>query len=363
MRPVAPASKAVRRLTRGPRSGTGGVESWVTLCRRYARSASPGDFPDRPAPAPPRRRRRGAVRGGAGDEPHPLHLPDDSDHGGDHLGDRGAGSGTVPPPRGGTHPRVRRRAGAVLRAARAHRRSERAVVRHDLGEPLGPLRGRDPAAAVRPGDAGRVSDPGAAAARGVGGATHGRILPGGVPVGRGVGDRGGLVRRARVRGRPDVGRGDAKRGGRVRLSLRVLARHDGGAGRRRRVLRARDVAAAGGPVDGMDQAGGGCGTDRGGGVLSHSGGEGAVRPTAWGRGGVGSLVLALLCGAARPGPLAAQEDELGIAVGARPLAVQAPSTSYVVVLDATGKVAYTGAGEDQDVEGAVQKAITGGNRR
>ena len=180
-----------------------------------------------------------------------------------------------------------------------------------------------------------------------------------------------------------------------------------------------------------------------------------MRPTAWERGGVGALALALLCGAAQPRRLAAQEDELGIAVGARPPAVtvqdldgkpvdlaryigrkpvllefwatwcpickallprieaahrrygdkveflvvavavnesrgsvqrhlvlhpmpftflwdadgavvrafQAPSTSYVVVLDATGKVAYTGAGEDQDVEGAVQKAITGGNRR
>src|SRR3989442_13940587 len=100
MSPVAPASKAVRRLTRGRRSGTGGVESWVTLCRRYARSASPGDFPDRPAPAPPRRRRRGAVRGGAGDEPPPLHLPDDSDHGGGALSGLGGRRGGVPPPRG-----------------------------------------------------------------------------------------------------------------------------------------------------------------------------------------------------------------------------------------------------------------------
>src|SRR3989442_15895213 len=98
MSPVAPASKAVRRLTRGPRSGTGGVESWVTLCRRYARSASPGDFPDRPAPAPPRRRRRGAVRGGAGDEPPPPPLPADSDHGGGDLRGRGGGGGGGPPP-------------------------------------------------------------------------------------------------------------------------------------------------------------------------------------------------------------------------------------------------------------------------
>jgi len=38
-------------------------------------------------------------------------------------------------------------------------------------------------------------------------------------------------------------------------------------------------------------------------------------------------------------------------------AFQAPSTSYVVTLDATGKVRYTGAGEEQDIEAAVQKAL------
>ncbi|HLB36207.1 MAG TPA: TlpA disulfide reductase family protein [Gemmatimonadales bacterium] len=38
-------------------------------------------------------------------------------------------------------------------------------------------------------------------------------------------------------------------------------------------------------------------------------------------------------------------------------AFQAPSTSYVVTLDASGKVAYTGAGEDQDIEAAVQVAL------
>lgn len=38
-------------------------------------------------------------------------------------------------------------------------------------------------------------------------------------------------------------------------------------------------------------------------------------------------------------------------------AFQAPSTSYVVVLDASGKVAYTGLGEDQDIEGAVRRAL------
>jgi len=43
--------------------------------------------------------------------------------------------------------------------------------------------------------------------------------------------------------------------------------------------------------------------------------------------------------------------------GAAVRAFQAPSTSYIVVLDATGKVAYTGVGEDQDVDAAVKKAI------
>lgn len=38
-------------------------------------------------------------------------------------------------------------------------------------------------------------------------------------------------------------------------------------------------------------------------------------------------------------------------------AFMAPSTSYVVMLDAAGKVVYTGLGEDQDIESAVQKAF------
>jgi thiol-disulfide isomerase/thioredoxin len=42
--------------------------------------------------------------------------------------------------------------------------------------------------------------------------------------------------------------------------------------------------------------------------------------------------------------------------GAAVRAFQAPSTSYIAVLDATGKVVYTGVGEDQDIEAALQKA-------
>ena len=36
-------------------------------------------------------------------------------------------------------------------------------------------------------------------------------------------------------------------------------------------------------------------------------------------------------------------------------AFQAPSTSYVVVLDSVGKVAYTGLGAEQDIEAAVRR--------
>lgn len=39
-------------------------------------------------------------------------------------------------------------------------------------------------------------------------------------------------------------------------------------------------------------------------------------------------------------------------------AFQAPSTSYVVVLDAQGKVVYTGVGADQDLEAAVARVAT-----
>jgi len=38
-------------------------------------------------------------------------------------------------------------------------------------------------------------------------------------------------------------------------------------------------------------------------------------------------------------------------------AFQAPSTSYVVILDATGRVRYTGSGEDQDLEAAIAKVM------
>ena len=42
--------------------------------------------------------------------------------------------------------------------------------------------------------------------------------------------------------------------------------------------------------------------------------------------------------------------------GAAVRAFEAPSTSYVVALDARGRVVYTGVGEDQDIDSAARKA-------
>lgn len=54
-----------------------------------------------------------------------------------------------------------------------------------------------------------------------------------------------------------------------------------------------------------------------------------------------------------PLPLTVLWDTNGRAVRA----FQAPGTSYVVILDAAGRVRYTGAGEDQDLEAAVGKVV------
>lgn len=43
--------------------------------------------------------------------------------------------------------------------------------------------------------------------------------------------------------------------------------------------------------------------------------------------------------------------------GAAVRAFQAPSTSYIAVLDSKGKVVYTGVGEDQNIEAAIQKGL------
>ena len=45
------------------------------------------------------------------------------------------------------------------------------------------------------------------------------------------------------------------------------------------------------------------------------------------------------------------------ASGAAVRAYQAPTTSYIVVVNAAGRVVYTGTGSDQDVDAAVQRAI------
>lgn len=46
-------------------------------------------------------------------------------------------------------------------------------------------------------------------------------------------------------------------------------------------------------------------------------------------------------------------DNRGVAVRA----YDVPSTSYIAIIDAKGKVAYTGVGADQDVEGALRKVV------
>ena len=47
------------------------------------------------------------------------------------------------------------------------------------------------------------------------------------------------------------------------------------------------------------------------------------------------------------------------ATGAAVRAYQAPTTSYVVVVDKTGHVAYTGTGSDQAIDAAIRR-VTGG---
>ena len=49
--------------------------------------------------------------------------------------------------------------------------------------------------------------------------------------------------------------------------------------------------------------------------------------------------------------------------GAAVRAFDAPATSYVVVLDAKGRVVYTGVGADQEIESALETAVGGGKRR
>lgn len=57
--------------------------------------------------------------------------------------------------------------------------------------------------------------------------------------------------------------------------------------------------------------------------------------------------------ARHPAPFRFLWDRGGNAVRA----FQAPATSFVVVLDRDGRVAYTGIGEEQDIEGAVRRVV------
>jgi thiol-disulfide isomerase/thioredoxin len=57
--------------------------------------------------------------------------------------------------------------------------------------------------------------------------------------------------------------------------------------------------------------------------------------------------------AKQPQPFSFLWDANGGAVRA----FQAPSTSYIVLLDAKGKVVYTGVGSDQDIETALRKVV------
>jgi thiol-disulfide isomerase/thioredoxin len=50
-------------------------------------------------------------------------------------------------------------------------------------------------------------------------------------------------------------------------------------------------------------------------------------------------------------------DQLFDRTGAATGAFDVPATSYVVVLDRSGKVVYTGLGGDQDLEKAIKKAL------
>ena len=46
--------------------------------------------------------------------------------------------------------------------------------------------------------------------------------------------------------------------------------------------------------------------------------------------------------------------------GAAVRAFQAPSTSYIAVLDAKGRVVYTGVGADQDIEAVLKRTVKDG---
>ena len=57
--------------------------------------------------------------------------------------------------------------------------------------------------------------------------------------------------------------------------------------------------------------------------------------------------------ASHPMPFAFYYDNAGAAVRA----YEAPATSYIVVVDARGRVVYTGSGAEQDIEAAIGRAL------
>src|SRR5689334_13427958 len=220
-------------------------------------------------------------------------------------------------PHGAAHAHVRARAGALLCDPGARRRALGPALRHGGLEPLGTLRGREPPAVVWPCHAGRVSGDGSAAAGAVGRRPGRRIVSGGIPARRHVRHRGGAVRRARVRGGADVRRDHALRAARLHLLVRVFAGDDGGARRGGCLLGAREHVAALGRVDGVGEAR--CGGDPvgDGGVLLRTDGKRTVMRNLV-RGAWCVVAVGAMLAVAAPGRLLAQDDEVGITVGATP---------------------------------------------
>src|SRR5881392_2384489 len=262
------------------------------------------DGPERHAQSPPRPGTGVAVRRRRGDQYLPLHLPDDPHHRGDLVGgDRRA---QLPCPNHGAYAHLRRGPGPVLRPARRGGGSHWLAVRQRERELVGPALYREPAAGVRPCHAG--CDPGFAAATPapVGGRVVRGVVSGCVPARSDVGDSRGAVWRARVCGDSDLGGDDAQRGTGVHVPLRVLARHDRTARRRRAVVRNTVGAAAGGRVDGVDQESRRRDPAGDGGVLLHSSGDGVV---------MRYMLIAGFALVVGIGPLRAQD--VGLAVGAK----------------------------------------------
>jgi ABC-type Fe3+-hydroxamate transport system substrate-binding protein len=76
------------------------------------------------------------------------------------------------------------------------------------------------------------------------------------------------------------------------------------------------------------------------------------------------IMLASPAPAASVVTLDGREVDLASYIGKKPVAVAAykvPHTSYLVVVDAGGKVVYTGVGAEQNVKGAIARALAPAN--